>query len=580
MLKKLLKSLREYKKDTILTPIYVVFEVVLEVLIPLLMSKLIDDGISGGDLNIVYIIGGALIVCAMVSLVFGMLAGISVSRASTGFAKNLRHDLYYKVQDFSFYNIDRFSTSSLITRLTTDVSNVQNAFQMVVRTAVRAPLMLITSIIFAITISPKLSLIYLIVAPVLGFVLIFIAKKAHPIMKQVFETYDDLNNVVEENVSAVRVVKSFTLEDEEIDKFKGVSNKIYQGFVKGEKILAFNSPMMQFSMYTCILLISWFGAHIIVSTGATELTTGSLMTLFTYTTQILGSLMMLSMIFVTITISRASAERIVEVLDEVPDITNPKNPITRVPDGSIKFDNVSFSYVKEKNKEVLKDINLEIKSGEFVGIIGGTGSGKSSLVNLIPRLYDVTEGDLFIGGNNVKDYDLKMLRDEVACVLQKNVLFSGTVIENIMWGDINASFDDVVKVCKLAQADSFINELEKGYNTHIEEGGTNVSGGQKQRLCIARALLKKPKILILDDSTSAVDTKTDKLIQKAFKEEIPNTTKIVIAQRISSVEDADKIIVLDNGKINGVGTHKELLKSNKIYREVYESQMKGSDDDE
>ena len=580
MIKKLIKSLREYKKPTLLTPLFVIFEVVLEVLIPLLMSKLIDDGISKGDMNIVYVIGIILVLCAMVSLVFGMLAGITVSKASTGFAKNLRHDLYYKVQDFSFYNIDRFSTSSLITRLTTDVSNVQFAFQMIVRTAVRAPLMLIISIIFSITISPKLSLIYLIVTPLLGLSLILIVKKAHPIMKEVFETYDDLNNVVEENVNAIRVVKSFTLEDEEEEKFKGVSNKIYRLFVKGEKILALNSPIMQFSMYLCILLISWFGAHIIVSTGASELTTGNLMTLFTYTTQILGSLMMLSMIFVIITISRASAERIVEVLDEIPDIQNPKNPITRVPDGSIKFENVSFSYIKDKNKTVLKDINLEIKSGEFVGIIGGTGTGKSSLVNLIPRLYDVTEGNLYVGGNNVKDYDLKMLRDEVSCVLQKNVLFSGTVIENIMWGDENASFEDVVNVCKLAQADKFINELEHGYNTHIEEGGTNVSGGQKQRLCIARALLKKPKILILDDSTSAVDTRTDKLIQEAFKKDIPNTTKIVIAQRISSVEQADKIIVLDNGKINGVGTHKELLKKNAIYKEVYESQMKGSDEDE
>lgn len=577
MIKKLLKSLREYKKDTILTPIYVTVEVVIEVLIPLLMSKLIDDGINGGSLNIVYVIGIALIICATISLVFGMLAGISVSKAATGFAKNLRHDLYYKVQDFSFYNIDKFSTSSLITRLTTDVSNVQNAFQMIVRTAVRAPLMLITSIIFSITISPKLSIIYLIVAPFLGFVLIYIAKKAHPIMKKVFATYDDLNNVALENVSAIRVVKSFTLEDEEIKKFKGVSNKIYEGFVKGEKILAFNSPMMQLSMYTCIILISWFGAHIIVGTGATELTTGNLMTLFTYTTQILGSLMMLSMIFVIITISRASLERIVEVLDEVPDINNPKNPLTRVTDGSISFKGVSFSYVKDKNKEVLKDINLEIKSGEFIGIIGGTGSGKSTLVNLIPRLYDVTEGSLYVGGKNVKDYDLKILRDEVACVLQKNVLFSGTVLENIRWGDQNATLDEVIRVCKLAQADGFIKELDKGYDTHIEEGGTNVSGGQKQRLCIARALLKKPKILILDDSTSAVDTKTAKLIQEAFKKEIPNTTKIVIAQRIASVEDADKIIVLDNGQIVGEGTHNEFLKTNKIYQEVYESQMKGSD---
>lgn len=580
MIKKLIKSLREYKKPTILTPLFVVVEVVLEVLIPFLMSILIDEGIKTKDMNIVYIIGISLIICAVVSLIFGMLAGISVSKASTGFAKNLRHDLYEKIQKFSFYNIDRFSTSSLITRLTTDVNNVQFAFQMIIRTAVRAPLMLIISIAFSISISAKLALIYLIVAPLLGFALIFIAKKAHPIMKDVFETYDKLNNVVEENVNAIRVVKSFTLEHEEENKFKKVSNKIYKGFVKAEKLLAFNSPLMQFSMYTCILLISWFGAHIIVGTGATELSTGSLMTLFTYTTQILGSLMMLSMIFVIITISRASAERIVEVLDEVPDIVNPKDPITKVRDGSISFKNVSFSYVKDTKKEVLKDINLEIKSGEFIGILGGTGGGKSSLVNLIPRLYDVTEGDLLVGGNNVKDYDLKVLRDEVSCVLQKNVLFSGTIIENIMWGDSNASFEDIVNACKIAEADTFINELPDRYNTYIEEGGTNLSGGQKQRLCIARALLKKPKILILDDSTSAVDTKTDKKIQKAFREELSNMTKIVISQRITSIEDADKIIVLDNGRVSGFGTHQELLKSNKIYKEIYNSQMKGSDSHE
>ena len=580
MIKKIIKSLREYKKPTLLTPLFVVFEVILEVLIPFLMSKLIDDGISNKDMTIVFIIGGILVLCAVVSLVFGMLAGITVSKASTGFAKNLRNDLYGKVQKFSFYNIDKFSTSSLITRLTTDVSNVEFAFQMVVRTAIRAPLMLITSVAFSIAISPRLALIYLFVIPILGIGLYFIATKAHPIMKEVFETYDDLNNVVEENVNAIRVVKSFTLEDEETHKFNKVSAKIYRGFLKGEKIIAMNGPLMQFCMYACILLISWFGAHIIVSSGATELTTGSLMTLFTYTTQILGSLMMLSMIFVIITISRASLERIVEVLDEVPDIVNPDNPITKVQDGSIKFNDVSFSYVKDKNKEVLKHINLDIKSGEFVGILGGTGVGKSSLVNLIPRLYDVTDGDLIVGNNNVKDYDLKVLRDEVSCVLQKNVLFSGSIVDNIRWGDSNASFEEIVKVCKIAQADSFINELPDGYNTFVEEGGTNFSGGQKQRLCIARALLKKPKILILDDSTSAVDTKTDKLIQKAFREELNNVTKIVISQRVASVEDADKIIILDNGEINDIGTHKELLKKNKIYQEIYYSQTEGSDKDE
>jgi ATP-binding cassette subfamily B protein len=399
-------------------------------------------------------------------------------------------------------------------------------------------------------------------------------------MKKVFSTYDDLNNVVEENVSAVRVVKSFTLEDEEEKKFKKVSNKIHSLFVKGEKMLALNSPVMQFCGYLCIILISWFGAHLIVESNGVDLTTGNLMTMFTYTTQILGSLMMLSMIFIVIIISKASGDRVVEVLNEIPDIKNPDHPVSKVPDGSIEFKDVSFSYIKDENKLVLDNINIQINSGETVGIIGGTGSGKSSLVNLIPRLYDVTSGDLYVGGHNVKDYDIKVLRDEVSCVLQKNVLFSGTIIENIMWGDESASFEDVVRVCKLAQADSFINEFKDGYNTKIEEGGTNVSGGQKQRLCIARALLKKPKILILDDSTSAVDTRTDKLIQEAFKKEIPNTTKIIIAQRISSVESADKIIVLDNGRVDAIGTHEELLKKNKIYKEVYISQVKGSDKDE
>ena len=577
MIRKLARSIRNYIKPTILTPTFVTFEVILEVLIPLLMSRIIDEGLAKGDMTAVYTTGLSLVLCSIISLVCGILSGINGAKAATGFASNLRHDLYYKVQDFSFYNIDKFSTSSLITRITTDVSNIQFAFQMAIRIAVRAPLMLVSSVVAAYLISPELSLVYILIIPILAIGLILIGTKAHPTMKKVFETYDDLNNVVEENVSAVRVVKSFTLEDEEEEKFKKVSSKIHDLFVKGEKILALNSPVMQFCGYLSILLISWFGAHIIVESNATVLTTGNLMTLFTYTIQILGSLMMLSFVFIMIIISRASAQRIIEVLDEVPDITNPKNPITRVPDGSIKFDNVSFSYIKDKNKEVLKNINLEIKSGETVGIIGGTGSGKSSLVNLIPRLYDVTEGDLYVGGNNVKDYDLKILRDDVSCVLQKNVLFSGTVIDNIRWGDLNASFEDIVRVCKLAQADSFINELEDGYNTKIEEGGTNVSGGQKQRLCIARALLKKPKILILDDSTSAVDTRTDKLIQDAFKKEIPNTTKIIIAQRISSVEAADKIIVLDNGKISGIGTHKELLKNNDIYKEVYLSQVKGSD---
>ena len=580
MIKKLMKSIGEYKKDTILTPLFVSLEVVLEVIIPLLMAKLIDEGVYDGNMNIVYKIGFELILCAILSLLFGMFSGIFASKASSGFAKNLRKNLYYKVQDFSFSNIDKFSTSSLVTRLTTDVTNTQRAFQMVIRIAVRTPLMLITSLFFAISISAKLSLIFLVIIPILGVGLYWITTTVHPIMKRVFHTYDDLNNVVEENVSGIRVVKSFVIEDKETQKFEKVSNSIYEDFSKAEKILALNSPLMQFSIYICILAISWFGAKIIVNTGMTELTTGELMTMLTYSIQILSSLMMLSMVLVMITISKSSAERIVEVLDEKSDITNPAAPIKEVKDGSIKFDKVSFSYVKDKQKECLKDINLDIKSGETVGIIGGTGSGKSSLVNLIPRLYDVTEGELLVGGKDVRKYDLEDLRNQVACVLQKNVLFSGTIAENIRWGDENASDEDVKRVCKLAQADEFIMQFPDGYNTYIEEGGTNVSGGQKQRLCIARALLKHPKILILDDSTSAVDTKTDSLIQTAFKTEIPDTTKIIIAQRISSIENCDKIVVMDNGRIDGIGTHEELLKSNEIYKEVYESQMKGSDTNE
>ena len=577
MIKKLMKSIREYKTPSLLAPFFVALEVVLEVIIPLLMANLIDDGIYQGEMNLVYKIGLELIICAVLSLIFGMLSGMFAAKASSGFAKNLRKDLYYKVQDFSFTNIDKFSTSSLITRLTTDVTNVQMAYQMIIRIAVRAPLMLIISLFFAFSINKNLSLIFLIVVPILGIGLYVISKKVHPIMDRVFKRYDDLNNVVEENVGAIRVVKSFVLEKEEISKFKHVSNEIYQGFSKAEKILAFNGPLMQFAIYACILLISWFGAKIIVTTNMTSLTTGELMTMFTYSIQILSSLMMLSMIFVMITISQASIERITEVLNEEPTIKDNDNPIYDVKDGSIDFENVSFSYVGKKEKECLKNIDLHIKSGETIGIIGGTGSGKSTLVNLIPRLYDVTEGTLKVGGENVKNYDLESLRKEVACVLQKNVLFSGTITENIRWGDEKATKKDVERVCKLAQADEFIQKFPKKYDTYIEEGGTNVSGGQKQRLCIARALLRKPKILILDDSTSAVDTKTDSLIQKAFNEEIPDTTKLIIAQRISSVENCDRIIVIYHGEINGIGTHQELLKTNAIYKEIYDSQTKGSD---
>ena len=577
MIKKLMKSIREYKTPSLLAPFFVALEVVLEVIIPLLMANLIDDGIYQGEMNLVYKIGLELIICAVLSLIFGMLSGMFAAKASSGFAKNLRKDLYYKVQDFSFTNIDKFSTSSLITRLTTDVTNVQMAYQMIIRIAVRAPLMLIISLFFAFSINKNLSLIFLIVVPILGIGLYVISKKVYPIMDRVFKRYDDLNNVVEENVGAIRVVKSFVLEKEEISKFKRVSNEIYQGFSKAEKILAFNGPLMQFAIYACILLISWFGAKIIVTTNMTSLTTGELMTMFTYSIQILSSLMMLSMIFVMITISQASIERITEVLNEEPTIKDNDNPIYDVKDGSIDFENVSFSYVGKKEKECLKNIDLHIKSGETIGIIGGTGSGKSTLVNLIPRLYDVTEGTLKVGGENVKNYDLESLRKEVACVLQKNVLFSGTITENIRWGDEKANKKDVERVCKLAQADEFIQKFPKKYDTYIEEGGTNVSGGQKQRLCIARALLRKPKILILDDSTSAVDTKTDSLIQKAFNEEIPDTTKLIIAQRISSVENCDRIIVIYHGEINGIGTHQELLKTNAIYKEIYDSQTKGSD---
>ena len=578
MIKKLSKSIREYKKAAIATPIFVSLEVILEVIIPLLMSKLIDDGIYGGEMNIVFKIGLELLICAALSLIFGALSGKNAAKASSGFAKNLRQDLYYKVQDYSFSNIDKFSTSSLVTRLTTDVSNVQMAFQMIIRIAVRTPLMLVTSLCFAISISLKLSLIFLILIPILGIGLYLITTKVHPIMKRVFKTYDNLNNVVEENVAGIRVVKSYVLEEKEKKKFGKVSESIFEDFSKAERLLALNHPLMQFSIYSCILGLSWFGARLIVNTGMVELTTGELMTMFTYTIQILSSLMMLSMVLVMIAISKSSAERIVEVLEEVPDIKDPAKPLMEVKDGSIEFKNVGFSYVNSKKKECLKNINLSIKSGETIGIIGGTGSGKTSLVNLIPRLYDATTGEVLVGGKSVKKYDLEALRNQVACVLQKNVLFSGTIKENIRWGKEDATDEEIERVCKLAQADEFVKGFPKGYDTYIEEGGTNVSGGQKQRLCIARALLKHPKILILDDSTSAVDTKTDSLIRKAFREEIPDTTKIIIAQRISSVEDCDKIIVMDDGEINAIGTHNELLKNNDIYREVYESQVKGNEE--
>ncbi len=579
MVRKLLKSVREYKKHSILAPVFVIFEVIMEVVIPLLMANLIDFGIDDGNLEYIVKMGVVLVVFALISLIFGILSGRSAAIASAGFAKNLRKDMYYKVQNFSFSNIDKFSTASIVTRLTTDVTNVQNAYMMIIRVAVRAPIMLICALVLAFNVNSSMALIFLYIVPILAVGLFFIMSKAHPIFERVFKTYDKLNNVVQENLYGIRVVKSFVREDHENEKFGKISKSIFKDFSKAERLLAWNMPLMQFCVYTCMLLISWFGARLIVLSGndpAVGMTTGQLMSLITYAMQILMSLMMLSMIFVMIIISRASMERITEILDEESDITNGENPVKEVKDGSIIFDNVSFAYKKDADEMCLSDISVSIKSGETVGIIGGTGSGKTSLVNLIPRLYDVTKGKLTVGGLDVKDYDIEALRDSVAVVLQKNVLFSGTIKENLRWGNENATDEEIVNVCKLAQADSFVSTFPKGYDTYIEQGGTNVSGGQKQRLCIARALLKKPKILILDDSTSAVDTKTDALIRKAFAEEIPDTTKIIIAQRISSIENADKIIVMDDGGINAVGTHEELLKTNEIYREVYTSQTKSS----
>lgn len=580
MLKTLGKSVREYKKPALLTPLLVTLEVIMEVVIPLLMANLIDKGIYAGQMNEILKIGVMLVISSLLSLAFGILSGITASKASAGFAKNLRKDLYYKIQDFSFNNIDKFSTSSIVTRLTTDVSNVQMAFQMLTRIVVRTPLMLIFSLIMSFSINAKLALIFLALMPVIGITLYVIMSKAHPIFERVFKKYDDLNNVVEENTSGIRVVKSYLLEESEKKKFGNISNEIYTDFSKAQKLMSLTNPVMQFSMYLAIILISWFGAKIIVTTNMVDLEVGQLTSLITYGIRLLTSLMMLAMLLVMSTMARNSAERIYEILIEKPDLVNPKKPIKEVKNGSIEFKDVSFSYVGNKKKECLKNINIQIKSGETVGIIGGIGSGKSTLISLIPRLYDATEGKVLVGGKDVKQYDIETLRNEVSVVLQKNVLFTGTIKENLRWGNKDATDEEIVKACKLAQADNFIQEFPDKYDTHIEQGGTNVSGGQRQRLCIARALLKKPQILILDDSTSAVDTKTDSLIRKAFKEEIPNTTKIIIAQRIASVQEADKIIVLDNGTINGIGTHEELLKTNDIYREVYESQVKGGDNDE
>ena len=578
MIKKLAKYIKQYKKDTILTPIFVVFEVILEVLIPYLMARIIDVGIQNSDLNYIFKIGAILVVSAFLSLTFGMLSGRYAAKASAGFAKNLRQGMFYNIQNYSFTNIDKFSTSSLVTRLTTDVTNVQMAFQMIIRILVRAPIMLIFALAMAFSINSKLAWIFVVTMPILAVVLFFISIKAHPYFEKVFKKYDNLNRVVGENLNAIRVVKAYNREEHEEKKFGSVNDEVYKLFKKAEKIVAFNSPAMQLTIYTCILLLSWLGAKLIV--GET-MQTGELSSIITYAWQILSSLMMISFVFVMIIIAESSAERIVEVLDEESTIRNKENPIKEVKDGSITFDHVSFQYddAKAEDELPLEDINIDIKSGETIGIIGATGSSKSTIVNLIPRLYDVTKGSIKVGGVDVRDYDIETLRNEVAVVLQKNVLFSGTIKENLRWGNKEASDEELVRVCKLAQADSFIQEFPDKYDTILDQGGTNVSGGQKQRLCIARALLKKPKILILDDSTSAVDTKTDSLIRKAFREEIPNTTKIIIAQRITSVEDADRIIVLDDGKINGIGTSEELLKTNAIYQEVYESQKKGEEDD-
>ena len=578
MIKKLAKYIKQYKKDAILTPIFVVFEVILEVLIPYLMARIIDVGIQNSDLNYIFKIGAILVVSAFLSLTFGMLSGRYAAKASAGFAKNLRQGMFYNIQNYSFTNIDKFSTSSLVTRLTTDVTNVQMAFQMIIRILVRAPIMLIFALAMAFSINSKLAWIFVVTMPILAVVLFFISIKAHPYFEKVFKKYDNLNRVVGENLNAIRVVKAYNREEHEEKKFGSVNDEVYKLFKKAEKIVAFNSPAMQLTIYTCILLLSWLGAKLIV--GET-MQTGELSSIITYAWQILSSLMMISFVFVMIIIAESSAERIVEVLDEESTIRNKENPIKEVKDGSITFDHVSFQYddAKAEDELPLEDINIDIKSGETIGIIGATGSSKSTIVNLIPRLYDVTKGSIKVGGVDVRDYDIETLRNEVAVVLQKNVLFSGTIKENLRWGNKEASDEELVRVCKLAQADPFIQEFPDKYDTMLDQGGTNVSGGQKQRLCIARALLKKPKILILDDSTSAVDTKTDSLIRKAFREEIPNTTKIIIAQRITSVEDADRIIVLDDGKINGIGTSEELLKTNAIYQEVYESQKKGEEDD-
>ena len=572
MIKKLARSLREFKKDSILSPVFVSLEVLMEVLIPMLMASIIDNGIdngSGGDLDYIWKMGIVLVLASILSLIFGVLSGRFAAKASAGFAKNLRKDMFARIQQYSFTNIDKFSNASLVTRLTTDITNVQMAFMMIVRVAVRGPIMLIFAVIFSIQLNAELSLIYLVAIPVLGAGLFWIAWKAHPRFEKVFRSYDSLNRVVQENVTAMRVVKAYVREDHENKKFHRISDRVYNLFVSAEKLVCMNNPLMMFAMYTCITLICLLGGQQII---AGDFTTGQLLSQMTYATQILSSLMMLSMVFVMIIMARTSAERIVEVLDEESALKDPADPIEEVPNGSIDFNQVNFSYIGDKEKLALAGVDLHIKSGETVGIIGGTGSAKSTLVQLIPRLYDVTEGSVLVGGIDVRQYGLEALRKQVAMVLQKNVLFAGSIKDNLRWGKPDATDEEIVHACKLAQADEFIQGFPDGYDTHIEQGRSNVSGGQKQRLCIARALLAHPKILILDDSTSAVDTRTDALIRKAFAEEIPGTTKLIIAQRINSVENADRVIVLDNGRVDAFDTPENLLKTNKIYREVYESQ--------
>ena len=576
-----MRSIREQKRNSILAMVTISGEVVFEVIIPMLMANLIDYGIDAGNMNHIVKMGLVLLLSAAGQLLCGIASGKFAAEASSGFARNLRHDMFYKVQNFSFSNIDKFSTASIVTRLTTDVTNLQNTYQMIIRMAVRSPLMMIFSLVAAFAIDAQLSLIFLAIIPILALGLYFIMTRTHPIFERVFRTYDWLNGIVQENLHGIRVVKSFVREDHEEKKFNSVSERIYKDFKKAEQRLAWNAPLMQLCMYAAVILTSWFGARTIVACGgdaALGLSTGELLSLISYATQILMSLMGLSMIFVMITMSRTSGERAIELLDETPDISTPDNAVTEVPDGSIAFEHVRFSYHKGGGKPVLDDIDLKIPAGATVGIIGGTGSSKSSLVQLIPRLYDVQQGAVKVGGVDVRRYDLDALRGAVAMVLQKNVLFSGTIRENLRWGDEHATDEELVHACKLAQADDFICAFPQGYDTYIEQGGTNVSGGQKQRLCIARALLKHPKILILDDSTSAVDTRTDALIREAFATEIPDTTKIIIAQRIASVQDADMILVLDDGRITACGRHEELLESSPIYREVYESQTKGDDD--